>query len=285
MKKLLLSFALLTTCLMVDAQDNFREIFFLTNTSVPVIENTVRYNSSAQAIERIYKNNDYCSYMVVRKGARYYNAVPGENVFESRPSKTQTAMNNFAKTDVRIYRGIFPKKPDSLYHYALPFPAHREVHVKEMLQRLRERREPYYSFRSSGCDTVYAMRGGVACISGDKRGLIINHIDETFAVYSHFVRTFVKAGDPIEVGQAIGLAAGYQVNVTFLYLDSQFFKNSETAEQYPYTHFSPMLWNGTSYVRVADDLTLMASPLTPDLITQDMSKAERKRWLKKHGIK
>lgn len=272
---------LLTFATTLSAQE-FGQVFSLRNLPESVVQNIVRYNSFTKSYERIYINSDYCSYVVVRKGARYYNAAPGENLVESRPVQSQAAEGNFTATDYHYYRGVFPSNEPVTAYYAFPLAEGEKITVEPHFIRFREseREENYIAFGTQDNDTVYAMRGGVACMTGDKKGVIINHIDETFAVYYHMRRALVQPGDAVEVGQPIGLAAGGKVYVSFLYLDKQYFKQKEVAEEYPYTHFVPQLWDGTQYAQYEMTASKVVPAITDELVMQDMSKAQKKRYLK-----
>lgn len=261
----------------------FMRVFSIYNSPEPIIQNIVRYNADAKAKERIYINTDHCAYMVVRKGARYYNAYPGENLVESRQVQSQAAEGNFSKTEYRYYRGIFPKNEPANGYYALPLAVGDSILIEPHAIHARnsERTENILSFSIQNNDTVYAMRGGVACLVGDKKGVVINHIDETFAVYYHMRRALVQPGDAVDVGQPIGLAASGKVYVGFVYLDEKYFKQKELAVEYPYTHFVPQLWNGSQFIQPGEmAISIVVPTLTVDLITQDMSKAQKKRYLK-----
>ena len=261
----------------------FMRVFSMNNSPEPIVQNIVRYNPATKSKERIYINTDHCAYMVVRKGARYYNAFPGENLVESRQVQSQAAEGNFSKTEYRYYRGIFPKNDPANGYYALPLAVGDSILIEPHMIRARnsERTENILSFSIQNNDTVYAMRGGVACLVGDKKGVVINHIDETFAVYYHMRRALVQPGDAVDVGQPIGLAASGKVYVGFVYLDEKYFKQKELAVEYPYTHFVPQLWNGSQFIQPGEmAISIVVPTLTVDLITQDMSKAQKKRYLK-----
>ena len=261
----------------------FMRVFSLCNSPEAVVQNKVRYNVDTKSKERIYINTDYCSYMVVRKGARYYNAFPGENLVESRQVQSQAAEGNFSKTEYLYYRGIFPKKEPADGYYALPLAVGDSILIEPHTIHARnsERTENFLSFSIQNNDTVYAMRGGVACLVGDKKGVIVNHIDETFAVYYHMRRALVQPGDAVEVGQPVGLVASGKVYVGFVYLDEKYFKQKEVAVEYPYTHFVPRLWDGEQFFQLGEMAkSIVVPPLTTDLITQDMTKAQKKRYLK-----
>ena len=267
---------------MLNAQE-FLRVFSMHNSPELIVQNTVRYNAAAKAKERIYINTDYCAYLVVRKGARYYNAFPGENLVESRQVQSQAAEGNFARTEYRYYRGIFPKNEPTNAYYALPLAAGEKILIDPHIIHARhsERTENYLSFSTQNNDTVYAMRGGTACLVGDKKGVVINHLDESFAVYFHMRQAFVHPGDAVEVGQPIGLVADGKVCVGFVYLDENYFKEKEVAVTYPYTHFVPQLWDGTQYIQPSGKaISVVVPALTDDLITQDMSKMQKKRYLK-----
>lgn len=272
---------LLTVAATLSAQE-FRKVFSLGNSPEPVVQNIVRYNSATKSRERIYINSDYCTYVVVRKGARYYNAAPGENLVESRPVQSQAAEGNFTATYYRYYRGAFPSQEPAAGFYAFPLAEGENITVEPQAIRFRdsEREEAYLSFAIHKNDTVYAMRGGVVCLSGDEKGVIINHIDETFAVYYHMRKALVSPGDAVEVGQPVGLATGGKVYVGFVYLDKTYFKQKEVAEEYPYTHFVPQLWDGTQYVQYEMSASKVVPAIPDELVMQDMSKAQKKRYLK-----
>lgn len=258
------------------------KVFSTKNYPELIVKNTVRYNNATKSRERIYINSDYCSYMVVRKGARYYNAMPGENLVESRPVQSQASEGNFSKTDYQYYRGVFPKKDAAGGIYALPLAAGQKVIVDPHIIHFKgnEREENYISFGVQENDTVYAMRGGVACLAGDKKGVVINHVDETFAVYYHMRRALVQPGEEVRVGQPVGLAAGDKVYVGCVYLDEKYFKQKEVAEEYPYTHFVPQIWDGTQFIRYDKPAVITAPALTDEIVTQDMTKSQKKRYLK-----
>lgn len=261
----------------------FLRVFSLNNSPEVIVRNVTRYNAAEKTNERIYINSDYCSYMVVRKGARFYNTMPGENLVESRPVQSQAAEGNFSATNYQYYRGVFPKQEPVNGYYAMPLAEGEKVHIQPYTIHFRnsERTESYLSFSAQSNDTVYAMRGGTACLVGDKKGVVINHIDETFAVYYHMRRALVQPGDVVEIGQPIGLAAGGNVYVGCVYLDKKYFKQKEVAEEYPYTHFVPQLWNGTQFVRLKEMAnTILVPALTDELITQDMTKMQKKRYFK-----
>jgi murein DD-endopeptidase MepM/ murein hydrolase activator NlpD len=276
-----ISIVLLIVAATVSAQE-FLQVFSLYKSPEPIVKNVVRYNNATKSKDRIYINTDYCSYMVVRKGARYYNALPGENIVESRPVQSQASEGNYATTEYRYYRGTFPKKNYPQAIYAFPFKAKERILIDPHTIHFKqsERTENYISFAKENNDTVYAMRGGVACLTGDKKGVVINHVDETFAVYYHMFKALVTPGDAVEVGQPIGLVRGENVYVGFVYLDEQYFKQKELATEYPYTHFVPQIWDGTQYVQYEKVTTVVVPKLTDEIITQDMSKSQKKRYFK-----
>lgn len=281
------SFILMLAFAATLSAQEFHRVFSTDNNPELVVQNIVRYNKATKSKERIYINRDHCSYVVVRKGARYYNAMPGENLVESQPVQSQAAGANFTATKYIYFRGIFPSKEPETAHYALPLAVGDKINVDPhiVLVRNSRREECYTSFEVQTNDTVYAMRGGSACIVGDDKGVIINHVDETFAVYYHMRKALVTPGDNVEVGQPIGLAAGGKVNVSFLYLDGKHFKQKEVLVEYPYTHFVPQIWDGTQYTRFEKPATVTVPDLTDDLVTQDMTKAQKKRYLKNKNRK
>ena len=273
--------ALWTVAAGMTAQE-FLRVFSTRNNPEPVVKNVVRYNNATKSKDRIYINTDYCSYMVIRKGARYYNALPGENLVESRPVQSQASEGNYAATNYHYWRGVFPKKDAGAGYYALPLAAGEKVVVDPHTIHFKgsEREENYMSFGVQENDTVYAMRGGVVCLSGDKKGVVINHADETFAVYHHMRRALVQPGENVETGQPVGLAAGKEVHVGFVYLDEKYFKQKEFATEYPYTHFVPQIWDGSQFVRYDKPAVVVAPALPDEVVTQDMTKAQKKRYMK-----
>ena len=86
-------------------------------------------------------------------------------------------------------------------------------------------------------DTVYATGSGIVTMSGWNsgygRGIIIEHIGGYKSKYAHLSRAFVKRGEAIVDGQAIG-RCGKTGAVTGQHLHYEVIRNKKTTDPYKY---------------------------------------------------
>ena len=128
-------------------------------------------------------------------------------------------------------------------------------------------------------DTIYATRSGVVCKAGNERQVLVYHDDCTFAAYLMLERKFVYPKDEIRTGDPVGVASSEGVSLSFYYLDENKFRSGGEAFDYYYSHYVPVFRTAEGDVKPEEGKKYRA--VTDDaLITQEMSKREKKRYLK-----
>lgn len=219
-------------------------------------------------------NNDYCDYYVYLVNDDSYNLQPGKNtVFTIK--KGEVGSNPFqSPSSYYKFRGRFPRKFNIKFPYALPVRNGMKTAWKT---DLREQFKTLNFFMHQG-DTVYATRGGIVCEGGTNRQLLIYHSDYTFAAYMMLEKKFVGSGFKVRVGEPIGLASRNGVSISYFFLDENKFEGTFVSG-YFYSHFVPVFRTSEGDVKLEEEKTYQA--VTDDaLIMQEMSKREKKRYLK-----
>ncbi len=222
-----------------------------------------------------YYNSDKCPYhLYVTSERTYFRIYPGKTTVLTKNVNDPSNLANVSGT-FRFYRGIFPKEFNPAFVYAMPVSEGKSV---EWLPDSRERVRTFL-FRTEYRDTVYAARSGMVCSTGDyKGGLLIWHKDDTFAAYLSISEPLVFPGERVVTGEPVALASHGGVSLSVFFLDENLFEGG-LSKGYAYTHFSPYfrtdkgdvkLEAGVSYRAVKDDA----------LIMQEMTKGEKKRYLK-----
>lgn len=239
------------------------------------VESKWEINSVNNAQELNYYNNDYCDYYLARTNDNSYELRPGKNTVFS--IKEGEPLNNPFQSpgSYRYYPGRFPRKFDKSFPYALPVKHGKETAWK------RDRRESCMTLNFSvpKGDTIYATRSGVVCKAGNERQVLVYHDDCTFAAYLMLERKFVYPKDEIRTGDPVGVASSEGVSLSFYYLDENKFRSGGEAFDYYYSHYVPVFRTAEGDVKPEEGKKYRA--VTDDaLITQEMSKREKKRYLK-----
>lgn len=132
-------------------------------------------------------------------------------------------------------------------------------------------------------DTIYATRSGIACKTTNPQQLLIYHPDQTFAAYLVMNENFIEPGEEVQVGQAIGKAGPTGAAISFFFLDENKFKG-RLSSGYPYSHFIPVFRTTEGDVK-PEEKTIYQAVTDHDLIMQDMSKRDKKKYMKLHNLK
>lgn len=239
-----------------------------------VVESKWEINSTNGNQELNYYNKDFCDYYLYRQQDTSYDLSPGKNtIFTIRENE---AFDNPFKnaTYYSYFRGRFPKKFNVAFPYALPVKNGAEVSWKTDL------REPFktLNFSVRQGDTVYAVRGGTACMTNNERQVLVYHSDYTFAAYLMLEKKLVDPGTEVLAGDPVGVAGPSGVSVSFFFLDENKFEGG-LASGYPYSHYMPVFRTSEGDVRMEENKTYKA--VTDDaLIMQEMRKREQKKYLK-----
>ena len=223
-------------------------------------------------------NPDYCTYTVWGiRGAIEIGSGEEEIDSHQLPKRGSSAQ----------FRGVVPpgkKFQAEAAIYALPFRADGQAGLQIADFQIAGEDIHLLSFAMQAGDTIYAMRGGEVCLwpSQDHKSLLIHHADETFALYYFISLPLVKPGDKILPGQPIALSADNTLRTAFMHLNGDKMKGKEEPTGFPYSSFVPTLLtaDGQQHPSEAGAYNLKAAPLTDDIITQDMNKADKKKYLK-----
>ena len=238
-----------------------------------IIEGKAEQNSRKETCCNFY-NNDWCDYYLCCRNDKAYNLHPGKNTLFVAPDKSKIYNPAKEEFQYRYYRGIFPKKFNIETPYALPV----KNGVRTAWRTDRHETKKTLCFKIEKEDTVYATRGGILCKIPSSRFILIYHPDHTFAAYIGIRDKFVKPGDDVRTGQAIGIARQDNISISFFFLDKNKFEASADMG-YPYSHFVPTFRTDRGDVRPVERKFYRV--VTDDaLIMQDMSKKEQKKYLK-----
>jgi hypothetical protein len=252
---------------------NAQVLHYLMKIDKNLIDSKWETDAQGQQCLNFY-NHDYCDYLRVQEN-EFKVLRPGKNTVYK---KTESQLENAYKygKSYYLYRGRFiDKKFDPYFVYALPFKNGAKVRWKI------DRREPKRTLlmECQTCDTVYAARSGVVCrLNQDKSTVLMYHSDHTFAGYMNLLSSFVTAGENVTAGTPIGIARGGGMSFTVFFLDENMFEDGKMIV-HPYTHIMPVFRTDKGDIRL-EEKTVYTSVIDADLITKEMSKAEKKRYLK-----
>ena len=239
-----------------------------------------RWEKNAQGdTELNYYVNDWCDYYLFRINDRSYDLKPGKNTVYRKIEGSQSYNPFMRSGSYYRFRGGFPGSFDISVPYALPVRPGAETSWR-MDRRERSRT---MNFRMAAGDTVYAVRSGVACLTEDRRLLLVYHNDRTFAAYLMMAENMTAPGEDIRVGQPVGIAGSSGVSLSFFFLDRNKFDGYEAAG-YMYTHFIPVFRTSAGDVR-PEEQTVYVSVVDDGLIMQDMNRKEQKRYLRERDRK
>ena len=261
--------ALLFLCVQAEAQ----VLHYMMKIDKTLIDS--KWENDTQGVQCLnFYNSDFCDYVRLQEN-EFKVLRPGKNtVYKKTDSQLENAYK-YGKS-YYLYRGRFiTKKFDPYFVYALPCKAGEKVRWKI------DRREPKRTLlmQCESCDTVYAARSGVVCnLNNDNSTVLMYHNDYTFAGYMNLARSFVTAGEYVTTGDPIGVARYEGVSFTIFFLDENLFEDGKIIV-HPYTHIMPVFRTDKGDVRL-EEKTIYTSVVDSDLITMEMSKAEKKRYLK-----
>ena len=239
-----------------------------------------KWETSTQGDRELnYYNEDYCDYYLYRMNDRSYNLTPGKNTI-FKIEKNASFENPFkSASSYKCYRGKFPKDFQINTPYALP------VKNGEKTEWQTDPREfaKTLNFRIKEGDLVYATRSGIACKTSNPRQLLVYHADQTFAAYLMMSEKYIQPGEKVQVGQPVGKAGALKVSISFFFLDENKFKGGESSG-YPYSHFIPVFRTTEGDIKPKEK-TIYQALTNDELIMQDMSKRDKKKYMKQKNLK
>jgi hypothetical protein len=240
--------------------------------------------------------------------------VPGKNrrLFVLRKGTLGTA-SHFQYRH-KAYKGCPSPRVDTSFTYLLPIAPGKGTRIVELLSLAQEYGDEappkdWYSLslHVQAGDTVYAARRGRVTntsehadlqdsgyrYSAEDNYIEIEHSDCSFGKYSVFRddAIFVHPGDWVEAGQPIGIAggdkyaAGPQVRFSVFYHLEQDVLDKDghaTGKTRNWAYVPLYFWTkDNGKMRLIDRSTYIADD-PDDLVTQEMSKKEARKWKEKH---
>ena len=244
-------------------------------------------------------NNDYCPYYIAVDltkvigfnnvhGSSYTTTILGRSkktLYTLVPSGT---ISSNASITYHNYRGDINNKLNIDFQYALPIKqgSTAEVHIQDNSD---------YAIvfdMSSTVDTIYACRGGIVCDDDlsdtSSKGyrktdkiLTVYHNDGTMAEYKMFSQALVYPGESINMGDPIAVCKSdnaKMISIGIYFLD----KNKVQVEKdgRKHSHFKPFYHTLNSGIVRLEAGNSYTSEITEEMIMQDMSSGEKKRYLK-----
>lgn len=200
-------------------------------------------------------------------------------------------------------------RPDPLAVYLLPVKDGESTRIgnvtsiEKYLKRSDDEKVMGYSFEAEQNDTIYAIRKGIVYGIEDSKGdytnefyksdqnkLSVYHKDGTIAQYIRIKKgsALVKDGEKVEAGHPLALATSKvdekaRFLITCSYYDAK--KSKELNKPFEFTYYFPKFLTAESK---QTELTLnetYTSTHPIDIITLEMTKREKKKYLEKRGIK
>jgi hypothetical protein len=250
-----------------------------------------KWEKVGEYVELNYYNSDYCDYYLVSSRNKEIRVFPGKNNLVRVPFDQAAKYKNdptFMQSSFKTYKGYFPENLNPDFIYSLPIKA------GDSTSYVIDNKKPFktYLFKVKAADTIYAVRSGVVCIKQNqglnnneidlenKGVLLVYHADCSFAFYENMKDLFVRPGEEIEVGQPIGLSSSKgELLMTFFFLDKNKFKGANTNGK-PHTHFNPVFHTTFGNSKL-EEKKMYVNEWNDEVITQEMSKREKKKYAKK----
>lgn len=235
-------------------------------------------------------NNDCCDYhlffhlpspqgLTPTGGDRVQKVINRGKTQIMNLKRTQNNNVNPGNYTFSFYAGDPHKKPNLDYQYALPVAAGDSIYVLPEQSELYTQR---FSLKNTN-DTIYASREGIVCdyLLRKTQTLTIYHKDGTLADYKpgyKYEKILVNPGNKVKVGQPIAVLGVYQKDVLF----SVYFleKNKLKERINPHSGLVPLFQVANKDNVKLDFHKVYISELNTDMITQDMSKKEREKYIK-----
>lgn len=209
------------------------------------------------------ENSGYSDCTIITDQGQIYRAYPGST----------TIKDAMLRGNYRWFLGNAVSRVNVKFPYAMPLAPGTKV---ELMQDPREKFRSFVVLAETGTP-VFAMRAGQVCDTDDANCILVVHKDGTFAAYMNVEDRCVFPGDYLYPGDRMGTCGGGRLSISIFYLDRNKIKNLKDS---PYTHYTPYfetadgpakLEAGTGYVSYIDS----------EIITNEMSAGQRKRYLQK----
>ncbi len=269
------------------------------------VEISVQHSANGD-INFMSNNKDYCDYYVILNVSeiRGYSAntpFPYKRVMKPGNQRILTlkrlsdSSSPYYSWRYSVYKGNDRAKLNLDYVYSLPTKTGDSLRITTS----NDRDYTLIFNLKNASDTIFASREGRICDSSlsdqtvktantrDNK-VIVYHKDDSFAEYSLIDEPLVNPGDYVEIGQPIAIVKTKknsnnkdQKNVKFsvYYLDKNKVQDRETGHKH--SSLIPTFYT-VDYGNVKlDEKTTYIAGITDDMITQEMSDKEKKKYEEK----
>lgn len=246
-------------------------------------------------------NHDYCDYYVSLsfneligytargsykgKTARASGTSPIVTLVRSGNSASNSGYSSY------IFRGNIHDKVNPVFVYALPI---KEADSLRFTPSKNQIFESIFTIKSFN-DTIYACREGRICNNeltdttpyGAKarEKIIINHKDGSFGEYGNYSKRLVYPGEYVKMGQAIAISTPNdknfrKISFSVYFLDKNKVEDSETGSKH--SGIIPIFQTANKgNIKLEERTTYIGATISDEVIMQDMSKKEQKKYLNK----
>ena len=303
--KLILPLFLIVICLSTYAQND--------------IEVTSDWNADKEDYIFTIRNNTSKPKTVILTFTSLSNLAPSTSlpaIIEVGPNSSRKALT-LSKTGIgrpnyryntRYYTGCARPEHDEDVLYALPVSKNKTTQplpIVSLSNYVKDEENPEnwnaVGFKMEAGDTIFSVRRGVihsvtednvnndanVTFTRNTNRLIIRHEDCTFARYANFgtKEIFVKEGQRVEVGDPLGIVNptpyGSSIQVRMLYYMTPIEKQIKAGNTKMKNEYFPITY-ATEEGNIKDWNygEVYTATLTDELVMQEMSKREKKKWLK-----
>ena len=259
------------------------------------VQITTQFDQEQNQVLFMAENQDFCDYTV-------YISLGGQSQYrKARPGKTElfrvkyTPDMSFSGYRFAMYRGNADKKPNIDFAYCLPIAKGDSTVM--FTNPISDGYQMSFIILS---DTLYASRGGIVCddeltdftakghqnFSGSRiaKKITIYHDDGTFGEYVFMGQPLTSLGKRVSMGQPVAVLnksnediRSYS-NFAVYFLDKNKVRNTSTGNKH--THFRPFFQTvNDGKVRLEEEKTYICD-LNDEMLMQDMSKQQRKKFQK-----
>ena len=197
-----------------------------------------------------------------------------------------------SERSIRYHYFVYPGEANpkiKKVEYAIPLKASKEVLVRRLNANGPLGQESTVdeffglSFKGVPGDTIYAARAGRVTKKSDSGTTFIEvrHSDGTIGRYRNFLdnSTMVNVGDEILAGSELAVFSNSGVQFSVRYLFYEYQQGVKNNKWYAFKYLIPKFKTENGSQELQSEFTYTAV-LTDELITQEMSRKEKKNYLK-----
>ncbi|MDR1744046.1 MAG: M23 family metallopeptidase [Dysgonamonadaceae bacterium] len=277
------------------------------------VENAIQLSDKFDAQEGLLTlygdNRDFCPYYLFITFTDYSNLTGMSGIRSATLPWGNHAIMSFSLSDktkgynYRYSYSMYRGDPKSKINIDFPYTLPTAKGATARMARTTENREGYQLSFEVMSDTVYACRGGMMCnddlrdhtAKGNKNfdgrhsmsQITLYHGDGSFGEYVFKGKSLVYPGQRVKMGQAIGIIEtmldSYFINFSVYFLDKNKVDDRKVGNKH--THFRPFFQTANAGKLRLEREQEYVCELTDEMLMQDMSKKEQKKFLKEKSEK